>query len=120
MIYLSPEIIGCRILIIEEKVYVEGTGLIWKKFEPPLEGGVIIGYSRRDDSSTCSFNLTCLRSNNLIKTYTFGYSQHEYQFAIHSDDVPYLRKKIEDRFKRGVSLEKEKEIGRSELLDLEE
>ncbi len=92
MIYFSPEIIGCRILLIEQRVYGENSWR-WKQFDPPEEGGIVIGYSKKDDSGSITFNLTCLCNDNLIKAYQIGYAQNENIISIHPDDAPYFRKK---------------------------
>lgn len=119
MIYLCPEIVGCRIVLLKQKKYNFELKQ-WQMIDADIIPGLVIGYSKKENSGSGSFNLICLDDDGVVSNYNMGGCEHEYTFRIHEDDLPYLRKKMQDRFRRGVSLKKEKEIPRESLIDLEE
>lgn len=124
MIYLSPEIIGCRIMLTLQKnriVIDDGTSsLQWEDIDPPRDVGTVIGYAKKDqEGDGGSYCLICIENDGSINHHYIGYTEEEYQISVHSDDFPYFIKKIQDRLRRGVSLAKDEEIDRLQLLDLE-
>ncbi len=124
MIYLSSEIIGCRIILTLQRNRVSANDgssrLEWEDLNPPKNVGTVIGYTKKEyEGDSGSYCLICIDTDGSINHHYIGYTEEEYQISIHPDDSPYFIKKIQDEFRKGVSLTKDEEIDRPQLLDLE-
>ena len=60
-------------------------------------------------------------SDGRIKGYRYGGEVGCYTISVHKDDLVYMDKKLEDRFRRNVDISRiGEEIPRESLIDLEE